>query len=116
MSATLACWEPSVGLDPRADDFDERFYAVQRARLPPTPTMLAFVEFLLAKYPDLTESKETIWADGPLKNDISGGFIHFSVTWSGYTEGRLFVRPAARKFGLDFYDPQDNLYIPAETH
>jgi hypothetical protein len=76
--------------------------------------MLAFADFLLAKYPDLTETENTIWAAGPLKNEISGSLIHFAVRWSAYTEARLFVRPAARLHGLNFYDPQSDLFVPTE--
>lgn len=115
MSAAFACWEPHLGLRPGADGDDERFQAILAAREPPSPKLLEFADFLLAKYPDLTETEDTIWADGPLKGNIGGWLIYFTVTWSGYTEGRLLVRPAARMHGLDFYDPQANLHIPAET-
>ncbi|HTI88837.1 MAG TPA: hypothetical protein VL966_19715 [Alphaproteobacteria bacterium] len=120
MSATLACWEPSVGLNPESDDFDERFYAVQRARLPPSPKMLAFLEFLLARFPEYSqtasaeENEKTIWAAGPLIRELSGGFMHVAIRWKFYDEARLFIRPAARQFGLDFYDPQERQYIPAD--
>lgn len=120
MSATFACWEPSLGLDPQSADFDERFYAIQNAQLPPTPTMLAFLEFVLAHYPEYSatasdsENENTIWAGGPLLSDISGAFMHVAVRWRFYTDARLFFRPACRKFGLDFYDPQEDQYIPAE--
>jgi hypothetical protein len=116
MPAYFACWEPHLGLHPGADGNAERFHAILTAREPPSPKMLAFADFLLARYPDLTETEDTIWADGPLKNNISGSLIYFTVTWSGYTEGRLFVRPAARMHGLDFHDLQANLYIPAERN
>jgi hypothetical protein len=112
MSASFLCWEPHLGLDPRRDDFSDRVRALQTADEPASETMLAFVEFLLARYPDLTETEDTIWADGPMKNNISGSLICFSVTWSGYDDGRMFIRPAARKFGLDYFDPQNETYIP----
>ena len=114
MSASFLCWEPHLGLNPGSQDFRERAYAIQRAHKPPSPTMLAFIEFLLAKYPDLHPTQDTIWAAIPLNNEISGAFIHVAVRWKFYTEARLFIRPAAHQFGLDYHDPQENLYIPAE--
>lgn len=113
MAAYFCCWEPHLAIDPEKDEDGDRFQAILAERLPPSPKMLAFVDFLLAKYPDLTESDDTIWADGPLKNNISGSVISFTVTWSSYTEARMFIRPAARMHGLDFYDPQAPLYVPA---
>jgi len=69
--------------------------------------MLVFVARLTAKYPDLTTTDETPWADGPLTGDISGKFIHFGVSWSWYKKDVVaFIVETGHSLGLHCYDPQ----------
>lgn len=115
MAAYFTCWEPRLGLNPNSDEFPIRLAALLEAQDAPSARMDAFAEALLARFPDLSsgDDVDTVWNSGPFKNQISGGVVYFGVIWSKYDEARLFIRPMARKHGLDFYDHQSDLYIPA---
>jgi hypothetical protein len=77
MSAHLYCWAPSLGLDPEAADFQDKLGALLEEEAPPAPSprLVAFVEALLTRYPDLTETEDAVWAMGPLVKCIVGDFI-----------------------------------------
>src|SRR5262249_49566449 len=114
MSANFYCWEPILSLQPGSSDFRRKIEELHRApHPPPTSTMLKFVDSLLARYPDLTETEDTVWADGPLKGNIIGEFINMGIMWSGYVEAVPFVIATAHSFGLHAYDPQDEHFYPA---
>jgi hypothetical protein len=78
-----------------------------------SPKLLAFVSELLSRYADLTETDDTVWGDGPLVNNILGGFINMSLIWSRYQEAASFVAATAHCHGLDCYDPQTGDFYPA---
>lgn len=67
MTANLYCWTPSLDLDPEAPDFQDKLGALLEEEAPPAPSsrLVAFVEELLTRYPDLTETEDTVWAMGP---------------------------------------------------
>jgi hypothetical protein len=117
MVAYFCCWEPHLSIDPKKAEDAERFQAIFTERLPPSPKMLAFADFLLARYSDAAtdENGDYVWSFRPLKNLISGPAMCCAVIPSKYQDLRMFIRPAARMHGLDFYDTQAFLYIPAET-
>ena len=116
MAAYFTCWEPHLGLHPQKKADEERFKTVLKAREPPTPTLLAFVDVLLAAHPDTTidRDREPFWRFDPLRDTISGALMCFAVDLPNYIEARMLVRPACRKFGLDYYDHQQDLYVPYE--
>lgn len=117
MTANFYCWEPSLGLDPNRADFGRQ---VEQAQAQPgtSAILVAFVESLLAKYPDLTETEDTPWATGPLRNEITGNFVNFPVSWSWYDDALLaFVVETAHAHGLHCFDPQSgSLYEAGSSH
>jgi hypothetical protein len=117
MSAHLYCWAPSLDLDPEAPDFQDKLGALLEEEAPPAPSprLVAFVEELLPRYPDLTETEDTVWAMGPLVNCIVGDFIDMPMTWSRCVEAVPFIIETALKHGLHCYEPQGGSFVPAPT-
>ena len=113
MTAHLYCWAPDLDLAPSGADFHERVRALHRSPQPPrSPRLVSFVNELLARYADLTETEDTVWGDGPLAGNILGEFINMSLIWSRYAEAAPFVIEIAHKHGLHCYDPQAGTFYP----
>ena len=114
MTAHLYCWDPSLALVPADRSFHDRITALHQGVEPPrSPKLVALVADLPARYGDLTETDDTVWADGPLVDNIIGGFINMSLIWSRYQEAVPFVVTTAHKHGLHCYDPQTDGFHPA---
>lgn len=115
MTANLYCWMPSLDLDPEASDFQDKLGALLEEEAPPAPSprLVAFVEALLTRYPDLTETEDTVWAMGPLVRCIVGKFIDLPMTWSRCVEAVPFITETALKHGLHSYEPHGGSFIPA---
>jgi hypothetical protein len=113
MTAHLYCWHPELNLLPTDRTFLDRIGALyERRQVPPAFQLIAFVEDLLERYPDVTESEDTVWADGPLDGNIIDEFINMSLIWSRYEEAVPFVVATAHKHGLHCYDPQTGDFYP----
>jgi len=114
MTAHLYCWSPGIDLEPKGPDFQKKVSILHRApKSPGSPRLIAFVEDLLSRYGDLTETEDTVWGDGPLANNILGEFINISMIRSRYAEAAPFVIETAHRHGLHCYDPQDSDFYPA---
>jgi hypothetical protein len=115
MSANFLCWVPAIALLPSSPGFMDRVDEFDRQPAkPPAPAIVRFVNDLLKRYPDLTETRtDTPWADGPMIRDANGGFINFSIRWDYYDKITPFVTSAARRDGLNCFDPQTAEYYPA---
>ena len=105
------CWEPSLEINQSSPSFGQQLRSAQNSKEPPSEKMLVFVARLTAKYPDLTTTDDTPWADGPLTGDISGKFIHFGVSWSWYKKDVVaFIMETGHSLGLHCYDPQTGTF------
>jgi hypothetical protein len=82
---------------------------------PPTPAIRAYVDALLARWPDLTadDSDESPWADGPLINNAAGPVFCFALTFDSLEDSVPFVAAEARRLGLVCFDPQGLPYLLA---
>jgi hypothetical protein len=117
MTAHPYCWAPSLNLDPQDPEFHRRVEALHRSPKPSrSPRLVTFVEDLLSRYPDLTQTEDTVWGDGPLVNNILGEFINMSLIWSRYTEAAPFIIETAHKHGLHCYDPQNSDFYHVPLH
>ena len=114
MTAHLYCWHPELNLLPTDKTFVDRINALHKSRrVPPASSeLIAFVEALLDRYPDLTETEDTVWADGPLEGNIIGNLINMALIWSRYEEAVPFVIETAHQHNLHCYDPQNGAFFP----
>jgi hypothetical protein len=111
VSYDFAVWEGESPQD--SDDAGEVFVKlydqyVEAGASPPTPRITAFVQSLLAEYPDLDEvgDDESPWAVGHLIGEASGPLVYFAVVYSRAEEMQRFVAATAREQGLVCFDPQ----------
>jgi hypothetical protein len=113
VSANLYCWVPNPDLNPTDRASHDKIDALHQAPTPPrSARLVAFVAELLTRYRDLTETEDTVWADGPLVGNIIGEFINMGLIWSRYEEAVPFVIEIAHKHGLHCYDPQSGDFFP----
>ena len=114
MSYDLAVWE---GSRPKsnaeaAKTFDALMKKYQEAESSPaaTPAIRAYVEALLAKYPDLDDDNEDEcpWADAPLIANATGPLFYFAMVFSKAESASAFAADLAKKHGLVCFDPQSN--------
>ncbi|WP_127480686.1 hypothetical protein [Nocardioides pantholopis] len=119
MTYDLAVWE---GPRPESDESAAICFAQlldrpesdPHATADPTPAIRAYVDALLARWPDITEDagEDSPWADGPLIGNASGSSIHFSLVWSAAEEASEFAARLAHDHGLVCYDPQREALRP----
>jgi hypothetical protein len=113
VSANFYAWLPALALDPQSKAFADDIEALYQKAEAPHPTLLQFVDDLLSRFPDLTQTEDTVWAAGPLRDEILGGFINVAVSWPRADEAWAFFLQTARRHGLVCYDPQaEKLYRP----
>lgn len=114
MSYDLAVWE---GDSPSDDEDGTKFYREQivpqlenydrRNPISPTSRIMAYVEALLERWPDITTDDDgSPWATGPLISEAVGWFIYFPMVRSMAEEASAFAAGVARQHGLVCYDPQ----------
>jgi hypothetical protein len=115
VSANLYCWEPSAALDPHAAQFAEDVERLYLRPAPPSARMTRFVEDLLSTYPDLTQTRETVWSDGPLLENAIGPFINLGIVWAEIDRVMPIVVAVAHAHGLHCYDPQSEKFYPASS-
>jgi hypothetical protein len=75
-------------------------------------SIAAYVAALLERYPDLTESDDSPFSDGPLIDNASGPFMYFGFR-RGATldEAWAFAVETARSMGLVAFDPQSERLV-----
>lgn len=119
MSYDIAVW---VGDAPASHaDAAERYAALMPLlEQPPAesqqPTLVAFADDLLARYPDITEDagEDSPWSTGPLKNEIVGSLFYFPMRYSAAQATIPFIVERATAHDLVCFDPQtERLLTPA---
>ena len=73
---------------------------------PPTPRIRAYVEALLARWPELGEADDVPWAMSPLMDQTSGPVAYLNLVYSMAQEASVFAAKLAQEHGLVCYDPQ----------
>ena len=115
MSVDLAVWEgPPPVSDAEAITTFERLCEQfpERASVPPTDAIAAYVQGLLARYPDLAgedqePSFEVPWGSGPLLGNASGPIVYIDMKLNGaFREGWRYCVDLATSLGLVAFDPQ----------
>jgi hypothetical protein len=116
MSYDLAVWE---GPRPKTNDEAVQTFEALRAQHmggkspEPTPAIRAYVEALLAKYPDLDDDNEDTcpWADAPLIGNATGPLFYFAMVYSQAERAVVFAAQLAKEHGLVCLDPQSSELI-----
>jgi hypothetical protein len=118
MSYDMAVW---VGAKPSDDaaalkEYEELWEKYEDTEESAHPEILAFIDDLTKRYPDLTELDDdhvddSPWADGPLTGNVMGPFFYFAMTYSGAEEAVPFVAETAARHGLVCFDPQTTKLI-----
>jgi hypothetical protein len=109
MSYDLAVWEgdrPSddVGAAAHYGSLMDRMESGELGE--PTPRIRAYVEALLARWPDIDQSEDSPWASSPLMGEASGPLVYFPMVFSRADEASTFAAALARDHGLVCFDPQ----------
>jgi hypothetical protein len=73
---------------------------------PPTPRIRAYVEALLARWPELGEADDVPWAMSPLMEQTGGPIAYLNLSYSMADEASAFAAKLAQEHGLVCYDPQ----------
>jgi hypothetical protein len=112
MSYDLAVWEGERPADDAAAEREyyglyER-YVESDSSEPPTAGIVAYVDALLRRWPDLTATGDdaTPWASGPLIGEAIGPLVYFPMVWSMADEASAFAAETAASMGLVCFDPQ----------
>lgn len=118
MSFDLAVW---CGERPASDaaaaavyeDLMDRMEAGE-FEMEPSPTIRAYVEALLARWPDIDEDagEDSPWAVAPLMENAFGDAVYFPMVWSRADEASDFAARTAAEHGLVCYDPQRETLLP----
>jgi hypothetical protein len=111
MSYDLAVWEGDM---PSNDEEASAQYGALMDRMEaggfddpaPTPRIRAYVEALLARWPDIDESEDSPWASSPLMNEAIGPLVYFPMVFSRADEASQFAADMAHQHGLVCFDPQ----------
>jgi hypothetical protein len=116
MSYSIMVFEGDV---PRSDEEAVAVYQSMIDRyqdggaVEPTPAIRAYVEAMLARWPDISEDdgEDSPWADSPLINNASGPMFHFALGFSSLDASIPFIVEEAERRGLVCVDPQGPPFV-----
>ncbi|MEV5646112.1 hypothetical protein AB0L67_39420 [Streptomyces flaveolus] len=110
MSYDLAVWDGDRPHDHHQagavyDDLYERYLESDAVVAPPVPRITAYVEALLARYPD-DAGHGVVWASAPVMEEASGPIVYLTISCSKADEVAEYAAALARARGLVCFDPQ----------
>ncbi|MEY9484230.1 cytolysin (calcineurin-like family phosphatase) [Streptomyces calvus] len=116
MSYDLAVWDGDRPFDNRAasatyDELHERYLEPDDVAVPPAPRIVAYVEALVARYPD-DGDHGVVWASPPVIDEASGPIVYLLMSYGQAEEVSEFAAALARKHGLVCFDPQGECLRP----
>lgn len=95
--------------DEVAESFEKNMAILDSEPSPgPTPRIRAYVDALLARWPDLDVGAEndSPWSDGPLIGNAAGPVIYFGMVYDRAEEASAFAAQLAKDHSLVCLDPQ----------
>ncbi|MGW1638444.1 hypothetical protein [Streptomyces lavendulae] len=109
MSYDLAVWDGDRPLDDdRAgstyDELYERYLESDDVVVPPVPRIVAYVEALVARYPD--DDRGVVWASPPVIGEASGPMVYLLMSYDKAEEVSEYAAALAHEHGLVCFDPQ----------
>lgn len=116
VSYDLAVWDGDRPFDNRAasstyDELYERYLESDDVAVPPAPRIVAYVEALVARYPDDVD-RGVVWASPPVIDEASGPIVYLLMSYSQAEEVSGFAAALAREHGLVCFDPQGECLRP----
>ncbi|MFW6695518.1 hypothetical protein [Streptomyces sp. MAR4 CNX-425] len=110
MSYDLAVWDGERPIDDRQagaiyDELYERYLESDDVVVPPVPRIVAYVEALLARYPD-DANHSVVWASPPVIEEASGPLVYLLMSYGEAEEVSAYAAELAREQGLVCFDPQ----------
>ncbi|WP_406131649.1 hypothetical protein [Streptomyces sp. NBC_00989] len=116
MSYDLAVWEGDRPLDDRQagliyDELYERYLESDDVVVPPAPCIVAYVEELVARYPDNAD-RSVVWASPPVIEEASGPIVYLLMSYGKAEEVSEWAATLAREHGLVCFDPQGECLRP----
>ncbi|MFC9457436.1 hypothetical protein [Streptomyces sp. NPDC056983] len=109
MSYDLAVWDGDRPLDNHRagstyDELYERYLESDDVVVPPEPRITAYVQALVAQYPD--DERSVIWASPPVLDEASGPIVYLLMSYGKAEEVSEYAAALAREHGLICFDPQ----------
>ncbi|GAA2667769.1 hypothetical protein GCM10010400_30710 [Streptomyces aculeolatus] len=110
MSYDLAVWDGERPIDDRQagsthDELYERYLESDDVVVPPAPRIVAYVEALVARYPDDVD-RSVVWASTPVIEEASGPLVYLLMSYGRAEEVSEYAAELAREQGLVCFDPQ----------
>lgn len=118
MTYDLAVWEGDHPPDNQLagstyDELYERYLESDDVVVPPAPSIIAYVEALLKRYPDdYNTGRGVVWASPPVINEASGPFVYLLMSYDDAEEVSEYAAVLAREHGLVCFDPQGECLRP----
>ncbi|MFF5523148.1 hypothetical protein [Streptomyces coeruleorubidus] len=115
MSYDLAVWDGDRPFDNRAagstyDELYERYLESDDVVVPPAARIVAYVEALVARYPD--DDRSVVWASPPVIEEASGPIVYLLMSYGQAEEVSEYAAELAREHGLVCFDPQGECLRP----
>ncbi|MFI5567419.1 hypothetical protein ACIA6T_08675 [Streptomyces sp. NPDC051740] len=109
MSYDLAVWDGDCPLDNHHagstyDELYERYLESDDVVVPPEPRITAYVQALVARYPD--DERSVVWASPPVLDEASGPIVYLLMSYGKAEEVSEYAAALAREHGLICFDPQ----------
>ncbi|MFE3128574.1 hypothetical protein [Streptomyces hydrogenans] len=115
MSYDLVVWDGDLPIDDRQaasmyNELFERYLESDDVVAPPAPRITAYVEALVAQYPDDTRS--CVWASPPVIDEASGPIAYLLMSYARAEEVSAYAAVLAHEHGLTCFDPQGETLRP----
>ncbi|WP_405523944.1 hypothetical protein [Streptomyces canus] len=116
MSYDLAVWDGDRPRDndqagSTYDELYERYLESDDVIVPPAPRIVAYVEALVARYPDDVD-RSVVWASPPVIEEASGPIVYLLMSYSKAEGVSEYAAVLARERGLVCFDPQAECLRP----
>ncbi|MGY1577280.1 hypothetical protein [Streptomyces sp. MN13] len=93
------------------DKLYERYLESDDVVVPPAPRIVAYVEALVARYPDDVD-RNVVWASPPVIDEASGPIVYLLMSYGKAEEVSEYAAELAREHGLVCFDPQSECLRP----
>ncbi|MFJ1642655.1 MULTISPECIES: hypothetical protein [unclassified Streptomyces] len=109
MSYDLAVWDGDRPTDDcqagsTYDELYERYLESDDVVVPPAPRIMAYVQALVARYPD--DERSVVWASPPVLDEASGPIVYLLMSYGEAEAVSEYAAALAREHGLICFDPQ----------